>query len=90
MLVRVIKCSTGCNFEPGQLLRMGDKEAQNLIIAGFAERADESEVQKWEPSVNSVPLLRGNGFMLPPRFLHGCGYVAKSAEDLEVHSQSCV
>ena len=88
MLVRLIKSSPGCTFQPGHLIRIGDRQGQKLIDTGFGERADEAELAR--PVEVRVPppehRARGaNPFMLPPRHLCRCGFVAKSPEELARH-----
>lgn len=91
MLLRLINPSRGSVFEPGQIIRIGDKEARNLIAEGVAEAADESEVQKFEAPTPQPRQHRGGGnpFLSPPIFLCGCGFVAANAEELAEHRASC-
>lgn len=88
MLIRIIKSAPGTVYELGALIRTGDKQAQYLIVQGFAESADDIVFE--QPPRTIEKRERGNPFQLPPRYIHKCGYVAKSPEDLKEHSKKCV
>jgi len=90
MLIRLTNPSRGSNFEPGQLIRVGDKEGANLVNEGIGEQVGESEVQKFDaPAPKGPRPPRGNAFMLPPRWIHSCGFVAKDEDELKIHAASC-
>lgn len=91
MLVRLTNPSRGSNFEPGQLIRVGDKEGANLVAEGFGEQADECEVQQFDAPTPQPRQHRGGGnpFMMPPRWIHSCGFVAKDEDELKIHAASC-
>lgn len=86
MLVRVIKDNPGTVYKSGALVRISDKQAAFLIEQGFALPADEAQLDR---PIEAKPRKSDNPFLLPPRFIHGCGYVAKSAEELEAHDKVC-
>jgi hypothetical protein len=92
LLVRVIKKGPGCVYQPGSLLKTDDKSAMHLINIGFAEAVDPIDmgerITRTSRKNHQIPRV-GNPFMLPPRFICGCGYVAKNAELLQQHRGEC-
>lgn len=87
MLIRILIQNPGSVFEVGQLLKVGDVHGNAMIRDGIGEQVDEIEVAK--PPVKRTPRGRGNPFLLPPRFLHRCGYVGTDEADLEKHAADC-
>jgi hypothetical protein len=91
MLVKIKKTSPGCTFEAGQLVKMSDKKARHLIDLGIAVAAgpvDEARTsaRRGIPRISN-PLPRSG--MNPPRYICGCGYVAKDIAGLEAHRAEC-
>lgn len=83
MLIRILRQNPGSVLEVGQLVKVGDTQGLAMIRAGIGEMADEIEITK--PSIPPPRRERGNPFMLPPRHLCRCGYVAKTEEELTSH-----
>jgi len=87
MLIRITKSAPGCTYQPGDLIKVPDKKAKHYIAEGFAQRADDA----WD--IVSVPAIQpkntGNPYMLPPRHICGCGFVATSADNLRAHKREC-
>jgi len=80
MLLRVVKTGPGCTYRPGQFIHIDEAIAKTWIMRGFAAPAEQSEVPSEVPA---------STHMLPPRFLCGCGFVAKSAAGLKSHQRKC-
>lgn len=92
MLVRIMEKNPGCVFEIGQLLRMGDREGQHIIDEGYAEEVPESAVQKPPEDKRRVVRSAPKGpspYMIPPRHICGCGFVASDAASLAEHKKGC-
>ncbi len=91
MLVKIKKTSPGCTFSAGQLVKMSDKKARQLITLGIAVAAGPADEIRTSASRGipriSNPLPRSG--MNPPRFICGCGFVAKDAAGLETHKAEC-
>lgn len=93
MLIRIIKENPGAVFGVGQLIKVGDKQGLDIIEQGWGAQADEIEIAR--PAIPAMgrkepPKARGaNPFMMPPRHLCGCGWVAKTEEELTEHMKDC-
>jgi hypothetical protein len=87
MLIQIVKESPNCTWQLGLILKMQDKRAQRLIDDGIAI-AVEDGIREY--NVPAPVRRKGNPFMLPPRFICGCGMVFDNSEELEGHREKCV
>ena len=67
------------------MLEMRDKRAHHLVAAGFAEYVDVPPKSIHIPSVNNKAVP----YLAPPRFIHSCGFVARSQVELDEHAEQC-
>lgn len=90
MLIRIIESNKGCVFKPGQIVRIGDKQAKNLVDKGLAV-----VLEQWEnpPRRRSVVCHNRSRApapkMMPPRNICPCGMVFKTDTDLAAHKEVC-
>ena len=78
MLLRIVRTGPGCVYQPGQTVQMDDNTARSWIMRGFAVETDQPP-----------PDAPVSTHMDPPRFICGCGFVARSAAGLKKHQRSC-
>ena len=76
----------------GDVVDVSRQRAKRYITDGYAIEEEKYKTpdgipfdDKWAPGKR--PTLTGK--LLPPRYICGCGYVAKSDEELKEHKQHC-
>lgn len=91
MLIRIVNKgnSPACTFEAGQLLKMETKRAQRLVDGGFAEVVEADPVETLMNRRKSAIRVTPSTHMMPPRYICGCGFVAKDPEGLRKHKEVC-
>jgi hypothetical protein len=99
MQIRIVKSGPGCVYAPGSILKMPDKRAMTLIEMGYAEVINGMPIPRPRPireksmrtrqQHTRPPRVPLSPHMLPPRFICGCGFVAKDQRQLELHKEEC-
>jgi hypothetical protein len=85
MLIRITESSAGCVYEPGQLLKMGDKQGQHLVDKGLAEIV-EQEIPEVPRRSQGRP--KPSTHMLPPRHIAPDGRVFKNQFELDQYRET--
>lgn len=77
--------SPGCTWRPGTIVKVTDKQAQRFIDQGIAVPAGDPVTLPRQ----KIPGAESNPFFQPPRYICGCGFVAKSTDELVEHERNC-
>lgn len=86
MLIRITKVAPGCIMQPGQLIRVGDRRGWRLIEDGYAVACEDKPKP---PTRNPRITYYSSPYMMPPRFICGCGMVFDDEESLKKHKAEC-
>lgn len=95
MKIRIVKDVPGCVFNEGQVIRVGDRQAQEWIRAGAAVPFDGVPgiqpipvvASKREKPIHNAPppVSRPSAHMLPPRWIAPDGRVFKNQDELDAY-----